>query len=181
MWRTKKFIVVAALLAVALVAGTTGMVLAQDNNDGTGPHQTLLTRVAEILGIDQQKLEDAFKQAMSEQREQFKEKADQRLQDMVTEGKITQEQLDAFKAWMQSKPNVDVPVFGLRNLDKLVEAGKITQAQADEIEAWLKARPELPLPDKGEFGGKRPGPGHCEPGFGPPPCVEGQPSESSTY
>lgn len=181
MWKTKKFIVVAALLAVALVAGTTGAVLAQDNNYGTGPNQTLLTRVAELLGIDQQKLEDVFKQAMSEQREQFKENADQRLQDMVTEGKITQEQLDAFKAWLNDKPDVDVPVFGfkfgLRNLNKLVEEGVITQSQADEIKAWLKARPELPLPDRGEFGGRRPGPGH----FGSPPCMEGQPSESSTF
>lgn len=181
MWRTKKFIVVAALLAVALVAGTTGVALAQDSKDGTGPRQALLTRVAQILGIDQQQLEDAVKQAMSEQREQIKEKGNQRLQDMVNEGKITQEQLDEFNAWLKAKPDINIHIFGLRNLDKLVEEGKITQQQADDLEAWLKARPELPLPNEGEFGGKRPGRGFGGSGFSRPPCLEGQESGSPTF
>ena len=162
MWRTKKFIVIVALLAVALVAGTTGVALAQDNDEGVGPHQALLTRVAQILGIDQQKLEDAFKQAMTEKREQFKEESEQKLQDMVNQGKITQEQLDEFNAWLSAKP--DIPMVGPRALKNLVDEGKITQEQLDAFKDWLKARPELQLPNKGDFGGKRPGPGF----FGPP-------------
>ena len=171
MWRTKKFIVVVALLAVALVAGTTGVVLAQDNGDGTGPHQELLARVAQILGIDQQKLEDAFQQAVTEKREQLKEDFDQKLQEMVNEGTITQEQLNEFTAWLSAKP--DIPMVGPRALKNMVDEGKITQEQLDAFKDWLKARPELPLPNKGDFGCKRPGPGFWgPPGEGPPPMPE---------
>jgi outer membrane murein-binding lipoprotein Lpp len=173
MWKSKKFIVVAVLIAVVLVAGTTGIVLAQDNNDGAGPQQTLLARVAQIMGIDQQKLQDAFKQAISERRAQLKETFDQKLQSLVSEGKITQQQADDFNAWLKAKP--DVPVVGPRQLQKLLDEGKITQEQVDAYKAWLQAKPQLPLPKNGEFGGQRPGPGF----FGQS-CPQGQQSGSST-
>ena len=151
MWKGKKFIVIAALIAGVLVAGTTGIVLAQDGDDSTGTHPALLARVAQILNIDQQKLEDAFKQAMSEKREQLKETFDQKLQDMVTEGKITQQQLNEFKAWQEAKPGI--PMVGPRGLKKLLDEGKITQEQLDAFKAWLKARPDIPLPRPDRFKG----------------------------
>ncbi len=154
MWKSKKFIVVAALIAVVLVTATTGIVLAQDGDNSTGTHPALLARVAQILGIDQQKLEDAFKQAMSEKREQLKETFDQKVQSLVDQGKITQKQADDFNAWLKAKP--DIPIVGLRNLQKLVDEGKITQQQADEFKAWLKARPDLPLPKVDKFKGPHP-------------------------
>jgi Na+-transporting NADH:ubiquinone oxidoreductase subunit NqrC len=157
MWKSKKFIVAAVLVAVVLVAGTAGVVLAQDENQGAGPRQTVLVRVAQILGIDQQKLEDAFKQAMSEQREQLKETMDQKLQNMVKDGELTQQQVDEFNTWMKAKP--DMPNVGPAQLKKMLDEGKITQQQLDAFKDWLKARPELPFPKNGKFNGQRPGPG----------------------
>ena len=149
----------------------------------------MLARVVQILGIDQAKLTSAFKQAGSELR-------DERFAKLVDDGKLTQEQVnqikaweaarpadpkadpEAFKAWMESRP--DVPMPGLKAriykadhdklLEELVKNGKLTQAQADQIKdwwasrpadpkdnpeafkAWLKARPDVPLP--GPDGGK---------------------------
>lgn len=157
MWKSKKFIVVAVLVAVVLVASTAGVVLAQDQNAGAGPRQALLARVAKILGMDQQKLENAFKQAMGEQRAQLKETFEQKLQKLVADGKITQKQADDFKAWLKARP--DIPNVNPRGLKKLLDEGKITQQQLDAFNAWLKARPDMPTPKPDQSKGPRPGPG----------------------
>lgn len=168
MWKNKKTVLVASLLAVVVLLGVSlGIVFAQD---GPGKNSEL-ARVAQILGIDEQKLVDAFKQARMESRAAM-------LDRLVQEGKLTQEQADQiraweakrpdaspgseeFKAWMQSKPNIQMPKPDMKMdrpakppvppspeewLTQLVKDGKITQEQADQYLAWLKARPDIPLP-----------------------------------
>ena len=103
MWRSKKFIVVTLLAVVVLVGSTAGVALAQTESGNNSQPKTLLSRVAEILSIDQQTLEDAFAQAQSEMRA---EALKDRLQSLVDEGKITQEQADQYLEWWQSKPDV---------------------------------------------------------------------------
>ena len=119
MWRSKKFIIVAVLTAVVLVGSIGGIVLAADNGDDSQPaarYQALLDRVCEIyqektgVTIDQEALKDAFAQAKGEMRA---EALQNRLQSLVDEGQITQEQADEYLEWQQSRP--DVPVqFGFR-------------------------------------------------------------------
>ena len=145
MLKSKRFVIVSILVAVVLVAGvalTGNAVFAQDGPDGQGRKGALVTRVAEILGIDQQTIEDAFKQAQSELRQ---ERMENWLQKLIDEGEITQEQADDFTAWLEDKP-ADMPSVGPRMLDRLVEEGKITQEQADEYLEWLEARPDIPMP-----------------------------------
>ena len=67
----------------------------------------LTTRVAEILNINKENLENAFKQAQSELREKS---SDTRLQELVNQGAWTQQQADSFKAWLKARP--DVPRIG---------------------------------------------------------------------
>lgn len=102
MWRRKKFIVTALLAVMVLVGGTAGIVFAQTENGDDNQPKTLLARVAEILDIDQQKLEDAFTQAQSEMRD---EALDSYLQNLVDQGKITQEEADQYKGWWQARPD----------------------------------------------------------------------------
>jgi competence protein ComGC len=170
MWKTKKFIVAMVLVAVVLVGGTAGVALAQ-GPEGKPGSSGLMARVAEILGINQQDLENAFKQAASEQRKQMSES---RLQSLVDEGKITQQQADALETWQAAKP--DVPRLGGwlivggekadALLQKLLADGKITQAQVDAYKKWLETRPDVQLPTP--EGGKRPGRGFF-PGQRPAP------------
>lgn len=106
MRRSKKVIIVAVLATVLLVGGIGTIASAEtESTDNTTSGKTLSARVATILGIDQQTLEDAFAQAQSEIRA---EALDSRLQKLVDEGKITQEQADQYKVWWQSRP--DIPV-----------------------------------------------------------------------
>ena len=110
MWRKKKFIIIAVVAALVVVGSIAGVVLAQTGDVNVSQPKTLLARVAEKLGIDQQKLEDAFAQAQSEMRT---EALQNRLQSLVSQGKITQPQADDYLNWWEAKP--DVPAgFGFQ-------------------------------------------------------------------
>jgi uncharacterized protein YggL (DUF469 family) len=151
------------LLAVTMVVGTTGAALADDGQASQPKPDGLLARVAQILNIDVQKLKDAFQQALGEMRT---ERQNTGLQNLVDSGKLTQEQADQLKAWLDSRP--DVPRVGPQGLDQLLKDGKITQAQYDAYKAWLDAKPDVPLPER-EPGA---GPGAQNPGAGLQNLVE---------
>ena len=102
--RSKKWVIIGVLVAAVVLGGTIGGVaLAQTATTNTNPGKTLLARVATILGIDQQKVEDAFAQAQREMRD---EALDAKLKALVDGGKMTQEQANQYKTWWQSKPNL---------------------------------------------------------------------------
>ncbi len=101
----KKWVLISAIaITIALIAGTIGMVYAQTDKVQSGTSgNTLMARVATILGIDQQKLEDAFIQA---QKEMDQEALTEQLKIMVNQGTITQEQADQYQQWWQSRPDM---------------------------------------------------------------------------
>jgi hypothetical protein len=74
--------------------------------------EALLDRVCQIYeentgtAIDPQQVKAAFDQAMKEERDKALES---RLQKLVSEGKITQEQADHYLAWWQARPDVTLP------------------------------------------------------------------------
>jgi hypothetical protein len=111
MWRGKKFIIIAVLTAVMLAGTIGGVALAQDNEEeapaaGFG---NVLERVCAIyeentgVTIDQEALREAFAQAQDEMR---MEALDNYLQRLVEEGKLTQEQADQYKEWLEARPDV---------------------------------------------------------------------------
>ena len=111
MKRSRKLVVVGVVAAAVLLAGTIGgVVLAQSNGATGGSGNTLLARVATILGIDQQKLQDAFTQAEKDMRQ---EALSNRLKSLVDQGKITQDQADQWKTWLDSKPDMPSGLGGL--------------------------------------------------------------------
>ena len=125
MWRSKKSIVAVALATVVLVGVVGGAVLAQNGNEGENQpqaqHTALLDRVCAIYEentgntIDSQQLKDAFAQARSEMRE---EAMQNRLQRLIDQGQITQDEAGQFKEWQESRP--DVPVgFGFKGRGRL--------------------------------------------------------------
>lgn len=131
MWRRKKFLVIGLLVALVLVGSTVGVVLAQTGSASDNQSNTLLARVAKILGIDQQKLDDAFTQAQSEMRD---EALDNYLQNLVDQGKITKEQAEQYKTWCKSKP--DMKPF------------------QQQLKDWQNEKPDIPLPGPaGRLGG----------------------------
>jgi len=123
MWRSRKFIIIAVSVAVLLAGSIGGVVLAADNGNDSQPearHGQFMDRVCEIyeqntgVAIDQEALKDAFTQAATEMRTEAMqnrpeigpEAMQNRLQNLVDEGKITQEQIEALQKWWDSRPDV---------------------------------------------------------------------------
>ena len=109
----KRWILVPVAIAMmAIGVLTTGAVLAHTTGtDGDSAVGSFASRVASILGIeDASQVQDAMDQA----RRELKDEAIQsKLNTMVEEGRIAQEQADAYFEWYRSRPN-DFPGFGPR-------------------------------------------------------------------
>jgi len=146
MYKIIKF-TIAPLLAIILIGGSVGAVLAQPNGNVPELRDAIMSEVADILNVDQQTLENAFKQAQQEQRG---EALDNRLAELINEGTITQQQANEFNAWINSRP--DIPLVGPQQLKKLVQEGKLTQEQVDASKAWIESKPDVPkiMPPPGE-------------------------------
>lgn len=108
-------------------------------------HQALL---AQALGVTVEKLEQAHKTAYAA-----------RLAQAVTDGKLTQEQVDNMKARQSlHEYMLEKDYFGTV-LQQAVKDGVLTQAQADAILSQSKAKPGFGMPmfGKGGHGGMRGG------------------------
>ncbi len=189
-----KNIVVGVVLGVVLLTGSLvgGIALAADNGESgnADAHDVLWAKVSELYlektgtSLDQEALQASLKEAMEEIRgnagemrngnrqmpgngEMTRElpSLEDRLQNMVDNGKITQEQADEYLQWWNSKPDVDFGFpFGGRmtrtfssqedRLQSMVENGKITQEQADEYLQWWNSKPDVAfgMPFKGPGG-----------------------------
>jgi hypothetical protein len=133
----KKFLIIGVLSVVVLAAVLGGFAIASANDSGSA-QIALMDKVAEIYqkntgtAIDAEALQKAFTEAGTAVRT---EACNQFLQKLVDEGKITQEQADAWKAWMDARPS---------------------SALTDEFKTWMESRPDIP----GIFGPGNSGPGN---------------------
>ena len=95
-----------ALMALVIGVGS-GTALAQESgNDGKSQVRGVISRVANILGLDEQQVQDAFDQARRELRdEQFAKVIGHRLDALVESGRITQEQADELREWYTARPD----------------------------------------------------------------------------
>jgi hypothetical protein len=156
MWKSKKFIFI-AILVVLVVGGTLGGVaIAQADDQSSSANQTaastFLDKVAEIyekntnVAINPDELQKAFVEAGQALKDQA---LDNYLQKLVNDKTITQDQADAFKAWLSKRPAFPT----------------------DQFKQWMESRPDIPgLFGNGDgqrirpFGGMR-GPGKFGEGF----------------
>jgi hypothetical protein len=123
--RKRKWFIPVVVASVLLIGGITGgMIAAADNsssstvaqNQTADRYQALLDRACAIyqentgVTIDSGQLKDALDQAQGELQQ---EALESRLQNLVDEGKITQEQADQYLQWWQSRPDIAAPLPGL--------------------------------------------------------------------
>jgi len=105
----RKKLLIGVLVATMALTGVLVGTVSADTEDGDNPRSALMARVAEILGIDQTEVEEAFQQATEEQREQreaqMQAARDAHIQSLIDEGVVTQEEVDEWEAWMESRPD----------------------------------------------------------------------------
>ena len=145
MWKNKKVVLLAAL-AIAMLIGSVaaGVTLAQSGSgnetQANTRYEALLSKVATIyqqntgVTIDPQQLETAFTQA---QKEMQNEALQTWLQNLVTQGKITQAQADQYLQWWQSKPNT--PLLELPR-----EGGMMMGGRGHDFGGGSSAIPQIP-------------------------------------
>lgn len=105
----RRWLVVSLLVGVLSLAVAGGTILAQSDEDGEGSLiKSFAARVATILGLDEDTVQDAFDQA---NREMHDEGLEQKLDQMVEEGLISPEDKDAQLDWYKSRPDSIVPGF----------------------------------------------------------------------
>ena len=82
-------------------------------NQPSDRYQALLDRACAVyqentgVAIDSEQLKDALQQA----REQMRGEAlESRLQNLVNNGKMTQEEADNYLEWWQSRPDIELPL-----------------------------------------------------------------------
>jgi hypothetical protein len=142
MWRSKKFII-SALVIIVLGATLGGVAIAQADDENANDETQavkvdILDKVAEIYekntgtAIDPDELQKAFTEARQAEQD---ETLDNFLQKLVTDGKITQEQADQYKAWLDARPAFPT----------------------EELKNWIESRPDVPgLFGDGNRGGMMP-------------------------
>ena len=129
MWRKRKFIIMLLGSILIIVASLGGVAMAQDSEENS-QSDSLLGRVAKILGLDQQTVEDAFEQARNEMQV---EAMDRHLENLVDEGIISEEEAAEYKEWLDSRPD--------------------TKEYCDQIKEWMKDKPDMPdMPRSKTFG-----------------------------
>jgi hypothetical protein len=144
MWKSKKFMLI-TFLVVLLVGGTFGGVaIAQANDQENGQNQTgktaFLEKVAEIYedNTGDPINADELQQAFIEAGQALKDEAfDNYLQKLVDEEKITQNQADEYKAWLNDRPALMTDEF-----KEWMESRPAFLS--DEFKEWMESRPDIP-------------------------------------
>jgi hypothetical protein len=113
------------VLSIVLMGGIVGGVLVAADDSASnvdqqsqpsGRYQALLDRACAIyqentgVAIDSEELKDALDQAQDELQQ---EALESRLQNLVNEDKMTQEEADQYLEWWQSRPDIKLPLPGL--------------------------------------------------------------------
>ena len=111
----RKLLVIPIIVAVLFAAVVGGVTLAQDGGteepaEKSATESTVKQRVAELLDVTTEELEDAFKQAVSEAKAA---KMDKFFQGLVDKGLLDADQAQEYKDWLAAKPEgLDTPYFG---------------------------------------------------------------------
>jgi uncharacterized membrane protein len=131
--RKRKWFIPVVVLSILLIGGIAGGLIAaaddsssntESQSRATDRYQALLDRTYAIyeeqtgVAIDSEQLKDALKQARGEMRHEALENW---LQNLVDNGKITQEEADQYLEWWQSRPDVELPLQGLGRLGRYLQ------------------------------------------------------------
>lgn len=118
MTKYMKFGLIAIAALTALSVGLTAVSFADspeaDTSSDGGLRQVFISKVAGILGLEEEQVASAFIQARQEMREEFQQ---QRLQSAIDEGLITEAEAEQIQEWWDSRPQAlqTMSQFHLRN------------------------------------------------------------------
>jgi tRNA A37 N6-isopentenylltransferase MiaA len=100
----KKLLITLIVLGGLISAGYfgAGVILADDNN----PHETLITRIAQKFNLNESDVEAVFQAVRDERQAEMKKQQEERLNDAINDGVITEAQKNAILTKMQEHQKV---------------------------------------------------------------------------
>jgi len=110
MWKRKKFII-PMVAAITLAGVLAGGAFAQEDENSPSPGNTFIERLSDKLGIQQDELEQALTEVMSEMRE---DAMNNHLERLVAEGRLSEEEAEQFLEWWQDRPDIVLGGFGAK-------------------------------------------------------------------
>ena len=114
-----------------------------------GDNETITARVAEILGVEEDALKEAYAQAI---REKQNEALSYKLDHLVDNDKLSREEANEILNWFEGRPNFALKLHRVllrgedavaERLNRMVEHGVITREQADEVLSWYSHMPQV--------------------------------------
>ena len=95
-----------AVLALAVGVGGGTALAQEEGEEGETTIRGVIARVATILGLEEQQVQDAFDQARQEMRDEvLEQQISERLETLVESGRLTQEQADELREWYAARPD----------------------------------------------------------------------------
>lgn len=119
-----------------------------DPSHGDAPKQSIASRVAVILNLEEEVVQGAFDQAVREKQD---DSLAYRLEHMVENEKLTQAEADEILVWFRDRPPIAAKLHRLLlrgseaveyRLSRMVERGVISQEEANAVLEWHGAMPK---------------------------------------
>ena len=119
-----------------------------DLSHGDAPKQSIASRVAVILNLEEEVVQGAFDQAVREKQD---DSLAYRLEHMVENEKLTQAEADEILNWFLGRPDAAAKLHRVLlrgseaveyRLNKMVERGVISQEDADAVLIWHGEMPD---------------------------------------
>ena len=144
-------------LAVAAGLGLSSVLGLTAANAASGePGNSLIDRIAERFSLNRDEVQVVFDEFKEERQAEHQQKMEERLQQAVDEGKITEEQRTLIL-----EKQAEMQAFFESLKDKTPEERKeALEQKREELKAWAEEN-DIPMPLIGKFGPK--GPGHHGP------------------
>ncbi len=145
----RRWIFVPLLVGLLVIGVTGGAVFAQGVvTGGDSPAQSFVSRVAAILGLEEAQVKDAFQQATGEMRD---EAILRKLDHLVAQGRLTQEQADEYLDWYQSRPDTLPPGLPFRGLGgRGFFGGRFRSGHGLGGMKFYQEAPPTPVPDSAD-------------------------------
>lgn len=134
----KKIVLVLTMVITIIGAGVLGVTTVSAQNTNPNTQDTLVQKVADTFRLDKTDVQKVFDEHHTEQKVQMEKKLDERLNQLVKDGKITEAQKQAILAKLK-----ELHARKQANKDTLTDMTKkprkeAMQKEKADLEAWAK-------------------------------------------
>ena len=133
----KKPLIIAGAVATIGVAGVTGLGTASAASDTSGSNK-LVDKIATKFNLDKSEVEAVFQEEKSEREAERQQKAEERLDKLVAEGKLTEDQKSKILAkHAELRAQMEKGQGSLKDKTK-EEMRALMQERQEELKAWAE-------------------------------------------